>query len=58
MDERQLKALIRKTAAKVERAKAKPRPAFDATLEATRPADAPEGSEASEIFSEMKKREF
>ena len=36
MDEKQLKALIRKTTAKVERAKAKPRPAYDATLDATR----------------------
>jgi hypothetical protein len=59
MNEKQLQALIRKNAARAERARQqKQRPAFDATLEATRPPDAPEESEADEIFREMKKREF
>ena len=67
MDEKQLKALIKKTTAKVERAKAKPRPAYDATLDATRtaaeettatPAPADELGDAEQIFKEMKRREF
>lgn len=59
MNEKQLQALIRKNAAKAERAqKQKQRPAFDKTLDATRPSDAPDDSEADEIFREMKKREF
>lgn len=59
MNEKQLQALIKKNAAKAERAqKQKQRPAFDATLDAVRPADAPNESEADEIFREMKKREF
>lgn len=59
MNEKQLQALIRRNAAKAERAqKQKQRPAFDATLDATRPNDGPEESEADAIFREMKKREF
>ena len=58
MNEKQLQALIRKTAKKVEQTKQKPRPAFDSTLDATRAPDAAPDSEASEIFQEMKKRSF
>lgn len=59
MNEKQLQALIRKNAARAERAqKQKQRPAFDATLDATRPTDAKDESEADAIFREMKKREF
>lgn len=59
MNEKQLQALIKKNAAKAERAqKQKQRPAFDATLDATRPTDATDESEADAIFREMKKREF
>ena len=58
MNDRELQALIRKTAAKAERAKAKPRPAFDSTLDATRAPDSAPDSEATEIFQEMKKRSF
>jgi hypothetical protein len=59
MNEKQLQALIRKNAAKAERAqKQKQRPAYDKTLDATRSPDAADESEAEEIFKEMKKREF
>lgn len=58
MNDKQLKALLRKNAAKAERAKPKPRPAYDATLDATRPAAPDDASEADEIFREMKRREF
>lgn len=59
MNEKQLQALIKKNSARAERAqKLKQKPAFDKTLDATRPADAPDDSEADEIFREMKKREF
>jgi hypothetical protein len=58
MDNKKLMALARKNAAKsVERAK--PRPAFDKTLDATRtPVSEEELLEANKIFKEMKKREF
>ncbi len=58
MDDKKLQALIRKNMAKAERAKPKKKKLYDATLDATRPAEAPEDSEADEIFSEMKKRSF
>ena len=58
MNDKQLQALIRKNMAKVEKKKPKPRPAYDSTVEVTRPTDASDPSEAEEIFSEMKKREF
>ena len=67
MDERQLKALIKKTAAKAEqKAKTKKSRLYDATLEATRKPDDPEApptpegdlGDADDIFREMKKRSF
>ncbi len=58
MDDKKLLALARKNAAKAPRAQNKPRPAYDATLEATRPPEPEEGSEAEQIFREMKRREF
>ena len=67
MDEKQLKALIKKTAAKAERAKPKQRRTYDPTLDATRTPGEPapaEGTEpdalggADEIFKEMKRRSF
>lgn len=57
MNEKQLLALARKNAAKAQ-AQAKAKRVYDATLEATRPPDAPEDSEAEQIFREMKRREF
>jgi hypothetical protein len=59
MKDSQLKALIRKTAAKASLPKKPSRASFDPTLEATRKGSEPvQGSEAEEIFKEMKRREF
>ena len=58
MNEKQLQALARKNAAKALATQKKVRPSYDPTLDATRPADAPQGSEAGRLFKEMKKREF
>ncbi len=59
MKDSQLKALLKKTAAKASQQKKPARASFDSTLEATRTKDEPlSGSEAEEIFKEMKRREF
>lgn len=59
MDDKKLKALARRNAAKAAE-RAKPKPAYDATLDATRPAAVTpeEVAEAERLFKEMKKREF
>ena len=59
MDNKKLLALAKKNAAKaadVERKRKKK--TYDATLDVTRPEEAPEDSEAESIFREMKRREF
>ncbi len=53
-----MQALLRKTQAKAAQKAAKPKPSFDPTLEATRPKQTADESDASDIFREMKKREF
>jgi hypothetical protein len=56
----QLQKLLKKTQAQAAAKAAKPRPSFDATLEATKKPggeDGP-GADADEIFKEMKRREF
>lgn len=59
MKDAQMKALLKKTQAKAANVKKPERKAFDPTLEATRPNSEPlDGSEAQEIFKEMKRREF
>ncbi len=59
MKDSQLKALLRKTAAKASQQKKPNRASFDSTLEATRgKAEPVQGTEAEEIFKEMKRREF
>lgn len=59
MKDSQLAKLLKKTQAKATEKASKPRPSFDATLEATRKPGTDEGSgEAEEIFKEMKRREF
>ena len=59
MKDSQLAALIRKTAAKASQPKKPARASFDSTLEATRGGKEPiAGTEAEEIFKEMKRREF
>ena len=55
MNEKQLQALIKKNAAKAERAqKQKQRPAFDSTLDATRSPDSADESEADAIFRDSR----
>ena len=59
MKDNQLQKLLKKTQAKAAEKAAKPRPSFDATLEATKKPGTEEGAgEAEEIFKEMKRREF
>lgn len=59
MKESQFKALMKKTAAKAAQPKKPTRSSFDPTLEATRGKTEPvQGTEADEIFREMKRREF
>ncbi len=57
MKDSQLKALLKKTAAKAEQNKPKDRKSFDTTLDATRRANEQAG-EANDLFKEMKRREF
>lgn len=59
MKDSQLKALIRKTTAKASQQKKPAKASFDPTLDATRKGvDPVQGTEAEEIFKEMKRREF
>lgn len=59
MKDAQIAALIRKTAAKASQSKKPARSSFDSTLEATRGGTEPiDGTDAEQIFKEMKKREF
>jgi hypothetical protein len=59
MKDSQLKALIKKTTAKASQPKKQARASFDPTLDATRGDTEPlNGTEAEEIFKEMKRREF
>jgi hypothetical protein len=58
MNEKQLAKLIRKTTQKAAAAKAKPRRAYDATLEVTKAPETDEDIERADFFAEMKKREF
>lgn len=58
MNEKQLMALVKKNAAKAAKAEKRPRPPYDATLEATRSAGEDETGESQRMFKEMKKREF
>lgn len=62
MNEAQMKALLRKTAAAAAAAKPKKNRTYDATLDATRPpqteAEEVATSDAKDLFQQMKKREF
>ena len=59
MKDSQLAALIRKNSAKASQPKKPARASFDSTLDATRGGKEPiAGTEAEEIFKEMKRREF
>lgn len=57
MNEKQIKALARKNAAKALKADKQRTRTFDQTLDATRPPDT-DTKDAERIFREMKKREF
>lgn len=58
MKDKDLQALIKKTMAKAQSSKPKGRPSYDSTLEATKPKVETKGTDAEEIFEEMKKRTF
>ncbi len=59
MKDSQLQKLLKKTQAKATEKANKPRPSFDATLEATKkPGTDDTPGEAAEMFKEMKRREF
>lgn len=59
MNEKQLQALARKNAAKALKNQNRPRPSYDATLDATRrPDDESTVLESHKMFKEMKRREF
>lgn len=62
MNDAQMKALLRKTAAAAAAAKPKKNRTYDDTLDATRPqqteAEEAASSDAKDLFQQMKKREF
>jgi len=58
MNEKQIKALAKRNAAKVARSKPGQQRTYDETLDATRPRDERDRTDADRIFKEMKRREF
>ncbi len=56
VDDKKIIALAKKNAAKAQQVQEKNKQKFDATLDATRPAE--RSAEADRIFKEMKRREF
>lgn len=58
MKDSQLKALLKKTQAKAAQSKKPAKQPFDPTLAATQAPEPIQGTEAEEIFKEMKRREF
>ena len=57
MNEKQIKALAKRNAAKAAKVKPASQRSYDDTVENTRPSDR-DDSDANRIFKEMKKREF
>jgi hypothetical protein len=57
MNEKQIKALAKRNAAKAARVKPPSQRAYDETVEKTRPPER-DDTDANRIFKEMKKREF
>lgn len=57
MNEKQIKALALRNANKATRARPAQR-SYDETLDATRPRDEADRTDADRIFKEMKRREF
>jgi hypothetical protein len=58
MKDKQFDKLMKKNMEKAAKPKAKDRPTYDSTLEATRRPEAGNQAETEEFFSEMKRREF
>ncbi|HEX7121929.1 MAG TPA: hypothetical protein VF178_06110 [Gemmatimonadaceae bacterium] len=58
MNEKQIRALAKRNAAKAQRAQEQRQRTYDATLDATRPPEQENADEADRIFREMKRREF
>lgn len=58
MKDKQFEKLMKQNMAKASKPKAKDRPTYDPTLEATRRPEAGNQAEREEFFSEMKRREF
>lgn len=57
MNEKQIKALARRNAAKAAKVKPSSTQSYDRTVDATRAPDR-DDTDANRIFKEMKKREF
>ncbi len=58
MNEKQIRALARRNAARITKVKPEQQRKYDETLEATRPRDDRDRTDADRIFKEMKRREF
>lgn len=58
MNEKQIRALAQRNAAKAAKAKPGTQRTYDETLDATRPRDERPRDDADRIFKEMKRREF
>lgn len=58
MNEKQIRALAKRNAAKAQRAQEQRQRTYDATLDATRARETENADEANRIFREMKRREF
>lgn len=58
MNDKELAALVKKTVAKAQAAKPRPRRTYDATLDVTRRPEQEDDAENKEFFKEMKRREF
>lgn len=58
MNEKQIRALAKKNAARAAKLQQKRQRSYDETLDATRRATQGDSGEADKIFREMKRREF
>ena len=58
MNEKQIRALAKKNAARAAKLQQKRQRSYDETLDATRRAAEDDSGEADRIFKEMKRREF
>jgi hypothetical protein len=58
MNEKQIRALAKRNAAKALKAEKQRQRSYDETLDATRPREDADATDAQRIFREMKRREF